>query len=347
MKRAVRKIKSDEKLDDKIYFSSGCDRLDIALSNPFPCGKIVNIVGDKSTAKTLLISECIYRAKERFGNKLKWSYDDTEDGYSFDSQEIYGIDIIDEKRESSETIEKFGYNLNKFCDSLKLDEYGIYVVDSLDGLPAEMELVRARKQRKAIEDGKSLENETGSFNQEKQRFLSGFFKEISKTIRDKNVLLIIISQVRHNIGVMFGEKYTRSGGKALDHYCSQIIWLAEADKHKIIEKGCEVITGITIKAHVKKNKSGKPFRKCFIDILFDYGIDNIPTNLRFLLNLYTDSGKWVKNKIVKFNDVEFKNINVAVSYIEENNLQVELVKQTKAKWKAIEDAVQPERKAKY
>ena len=41
------------------HFSSGSDLLDLALGGGFPWGKVVNIVGDKSTGKTLLaIEEC-------------------------------------------------------------------------------------------------------------------------------------------------------------------------------------------------------------------------------------------------------------------------------------------------
>lgn len=365
-KRTRRRSAKEESIEksepdaSKIYFSSGSDRLDIALSNPFPMGKIVNLVGDKSSGKTLIVSELIYRARKRFGDRLKWHYDDGEDGYSFDSKAIWGYDMIHEDQpEPSNTVEEMGNNVYKFCEGLKDSEIGIYIVDSLDGLPAEMELVRARKQRELIEAGKSLEEQKGSFNQEKQKFMSMFFKEQAKLIRRHNVLFIVVSQVRCNIGVTFGAKYTRSGGKALDHYCNQIIWLAEAEKHKLTIQGYEVITGISIKANVTKNKSGKPFRTCNIDILFDHGIDNIATNLKFLNNLYTDSGKTsviktkkdkkglIESSNLAFNNTYFKSINEAVGYVEQHNLQRQLAQEIRDKWQSIEDAAQPERQSKY
>jgi RecA/RadA recombinase len=67
--------------------------------------------------------------------------------------------------------------------------------------------------------------------------------------------LIIISQIRDKIGVMFGEKHSRSGGKALDFYASLIVWLTELKKIQKTIKGVKRSIGISVKAKEKKNQT--------------------------------------------------------------------------------------------
>ena len=90
--------------------SSGSDLLDLALGGGFPLGKVINVIGDKSSGKTLLICEAIARAYVKYKEKIHVDYDDTEAGFSFDTQEIWGFTmpvLVDSKKEDdcSETVE--------------------------------------------------------------------------------------------------------------------------------------------------------------------------------------------------------------------------------------------------
>ena len=84
---------------DKIYFQTGCRVLDLTVGGNkdilgFPAGKFINIVGDKSAGKTFLSNEIIANAHYKYGNKFKWVYDDCESGYSFDTESMYGFEIM-------------------------------------------------------------------------------------------------------------------------------------------------------------------------------------------------------------------------------------------------------------
>ncbi len=311
--------------------NSGATLLDLVLGGGYGIGKVVNIVGDKSSGKTLLAIEFIATAKKLLKDKLKIFYDDCESGFSFDEQELYGFKIIEENQKNSETIEEMKFNLEKKLDELKSDEYLIYVVDSLDGLSCEAEKEREDEETKAREKGKIYDK--GSYKLEKTRYLKYLFRMMAHKIKDRNCLLIIISQVIMNIGVMFGEKYSRTGGKALDHYSCHCIWLSEVEKMK--KKDLQI--GMRIKIKCAKNKIIPQLRSCFIDILHIYGIDNITSNINYLYDLLTPQGKYSAKKI-EWDNKEYTPIAL-VKYIEENNLESELENKVKEKWQEIEKSI--------
>jgi RecA/RadA recombinase len=96
------------------------------------------------------------------------------------------------------------------------------------------------------------------------------------------VLLFIVSQVRDNIGAMFGEKHKRSGGKALDFYASQVFWLAHTKILKRTINKVERPYGIELKAKVKKNKVGMPFREAEFSFEFAFGINDLLASVNWL-----------------------------------------------------------------
>lgn len=262
---------------------SGSTLLNLALGGGYPQGKIVNIVGDNSTGKTLLMLEMLFHAKEEMGSDFIFCWDDAEDGLSFDTMAMY--DYYIDKPNHSETVEELIVNVGKFLDFVEDESVPVsaYIIDSLDALSCEAELKRAAEREKALEDGKEPK---GSYGMERQKLLGEFFRTTNRRIAENNCTLFIVSQVRENIGVMFGEKYRRNGGKSLDFYSAQIVWLAIAEKFK--KKG--IPTGVTIKAKVKKNKIGKPYRECLVPLLFDHGVDNTAGNILYACDHYTDKG---------------------------------------------------------
>jgi len=287
-----------KKKQDALYFQTGLTLLDMVVGGEpnvygYPVGKFINIVGDKSAGKTFLANEMIAHAYHQFDKKkFKWRYDDCESGYSFDSMSMYGFEIIpkdDEGKplhESSSTVEGAFVNINNFAESLKSDQFGIYVLDSLDGLTSDEQDEQAEARIKAAKAGKTYDK--GSYQMGKPKYLSReFFPQLCSMIQDKNILVVIISQVRENIQPFSFEKYTRSGGKALDFYAHTVLWLATLKK--IVKK--EKSVGVVVKAKTTKSKTPRPFRDCQFSIVFDYGIDNIGSNLDYLYELRTDKGE--------------------------------------------------------
>ena len=274
-----------------IRFLTGNTLLDTVVGGAknefgFPVGKFINIVGDKSAGKTFLANEIIATAYHTFDKKkFKWVYDDCEAGYSFDSLSMYGFDILQDT-ENSTTVEEAFVNISNFAESLKSDQFGIYVLDSLDGLTSDEQDEQAEARIKAVNAGKSYDK--GSYGMGKPKYLSReFFPQFCSVIQNKNILVIIISQVRENIQPFSFEKYVRAGGKAMDFYGHTVLWLATLKK--IVKKQKPI--GVVVKAKTTKSKTPRPFRDCQFSIIFDYGIDNIGSNLDYLYELRTDKGE--------------------------------------------------------
>lgn len=329
--------------------SSGSDLLDLALGGGFPLGKVINVVGDKSSGKTLLICEAIARAYKKYNKDIQVFYDDTEAGFSFDTEEIWGFKmpvLMDKKDEDdcSETVEDLISSVKKRLEPyLKSKTPCVYIVDSLDGLTSEQEIEHAEAREKARENNTK---QTGTYGTQKAKLLSEFFRLVKNDLKDSNCLLIVISQIRDKIGVTFGRKWSRSGGRALDFYCAQTIVLAEVEKIENTVHGQKRKVGVRIRAKVDKNKIGKPFREVDFQILFDYGVDNIDSNLCFLFDLLTETGKTKKRVDVEWDGKKFSSREDLIQYIEENNQEQKLLKAVQKKWYEIEDSFKPQRKRK-
>jgi len=342
--REIKESAKEKKVIEHILLGSGCTIFDL-VTGKFPFG-IINIIGDTSTGKTYLTLEALAYLQKNLGGKLKWFWDKAEGRFSWNTISKYGYEILTEEMEKrkSTTIEDMAFNLKKEMNKLKADEILIYVVDSLDGLSSDQELDRDEKTYRAKEKGKQFE--TGTYGMGKAKDLSKFFRLRAKEIEDKQCLLIVISQVRENIGITFGRKYRRNGGKGLDHYSNIIAWLAVAEKHK--KKGREY--GVTIKIKTDKTSNDTPGREGFIELVYDYGIDNIATNINFLYDLKTETGKNIAN--INKKELEWEGElftkHKLIKYIEENEFENELSALVITKWQEIETSISSKgRKSKW
>ena len=255
------------------FVPTGAAIFDCVLGGGWPIGRIVNIVGNKSTGKTL----CAIEAAANFANEYpqgKIRYNEVEAAFDTDYAAALGmpIDKVDFV-EDCFTVEDLSEDLDEFINDCKdEDSYGLYILDSLDAISDKAELERDIKD--------------GSYGAAKAKKLSEMFRrKLAKNLRDTKILVMIISQVRDNIGVLIGRKTTRSGGKALDFYASIVVYLDHIKQLKVTKKGVERVVGVEIRVRCDKNKISLPFRECKFPIMFGYGIDHVTANLRYLLEV--------------------------------------------------------------
>ncbi len=250
------------------FIPSGCALLDCVLGGGWVLGRVGNIVGDKSTGKTLLVIEACANFAYTFP-KGKIRYNEAESAFDVPYAETLGLPVkrVQFKRDC-DTVEQFYEDLKKFAGTCKTQ--GLYILDSLDALSDKAEMARG------IEEG--------SYGANKPKKMGELFRKIVRVLEDKKVTLLIVSQVRDKIGVTYGKKTTRSGGRALDFYASQVIWLNQLKTLTRTIRKQKRPTAILVRAKCEKNKVAMPMRECQFPITFGYGVDDITAGVEWLIS---------------------------------------------------------------
>lgn len=356
-KKEVKEIKmaSTKKIEDEPveFISTGSTVLNMAGSGHGKTGgwarnRIANIVGDGSSGKTILALETaaqdFYTIQKRESklfapvNEIQIVYNNVERVMDFPLAKMYGhkfVDAVDWI--STPTVEEFGADFAKRVQKLKVGQHLLYIVDSWDALRSKVGMERFEKQlEEAMEDKKSASK--GTYGLDKQKYSSDYFGSICSMMDGKDATLIIISQVREKINIMFGEKYYRAGGKALDFYTHQCCWLAEYDDISRTYKGKEWPLGIISRGRFKRNKVAKPYRQGDITILFDYGIDDLTSMINWLWG--------PKAQTIDFDDEKMSRADF-INYIERNGLIDEIREMVEQEWLRMEAEVAPNRVDKF
>lgn len=248
------------------FIPSGCQLLDHALGGGWAESRIANIVGDKSTGKTLLAIE----AAANFGFKYpkgKIRYREAE--AAFDEEYAAALGMPVERVDfggAFDTVEDLFEDVQKVIAKARQPE--LYIVDSLDALSDRAEMERAMDE--------------GTYGANKPKQLSQMFRRTVRALSRSSVTMIVVSQVRSKIGVSFGRGTTRSGGRALDFYASQVLYLTSGEVDYRSIGGVKRAVGLSVRGRLDKNKVGLPFREAAFQILFGYGIDDRGASLDWL-----------------------------------------------------------------
>jgi recombination protein RecA len=251
------------------FIHTGCKTLDLALGGGWAMGRIVNVVGDKATGKTLLAIEAAANFSRQYP-KGHIRYRESEAAFDKPYADALGmpVDRVDFGQPLA-TVEDLFEDLEQCCQKAKQPE--LYILDSLDALSDRSEMDR--------------EIDQGSYGAGKAKKMSELFRRLVRVMNKSNLTLIIISQVRDKIGVTFGRKTTRTGGRALDFYASQILYIAQRGQIPKTVRGIKRTVGIEVSAKVDKNKIGLAYREAEFSILFGYGIDDEEACRRWLTEI--------------------------------------------------------------
>lgn len=219
------------------------------------------------THNTTICGHAAKGFQEKFPDK-KVVYIDAEHALDKKYFKALGVDV-DKMFLSQPDYGEMGYNIaEKLVAS---GEVSLLIIDSNTAMLP-----------KKVIDGEAGDNALGL----QARLNSQMWPKIKNKLIKGNTCVIVISQFREKIGVMFGSPVTTNGGHALKFYTDVRI---EVSKSEDKEGG-----GSLTKIKVKKNKMAPPFVEGQFFIKWGEGIDNVQEILDLAVeaNIVKKSGSW-------------------------------------------------------
>lgn len=250
--------------------SSGSLLLDQAIGiGGYPKGRIIEIYGPESSAKTTLSLHAIAEVQKQNRQAV---FIDAEHALDPCYAQKLGVNIEKLIIAQPDSGEQALDILEILVKSQAID---IVIIDSVAALVPQVEL-----------DGEMSDQTIGA----QARLMSRGLRRLNSTISKTNCIVIFINQIREKVGVIFGNPEITPGGRALRFYSSLRLELRRGEQ---IVKENQTI-GHKIKIKIVKNKVAPPFQSVILDFYFEYGISRINEiiDLAVLKNIVSKSGPW-------------------------------------------------------
>ena len=263
------------------WVSSGSSLLDLCISNKpvggFPIGRITELNGLEGSGKSLIGAHALADTQRQGGIAV---YIDTESSVSKEFLGAIGIDTENMLYVHLETVEEVFDTIETIVTKIResdKDRLVTILVDSLAAASTKVEM--------------DADFDKDGWATAKAIIISKAMRKITQMIAREKVCLIFTNQLRQKLGVMFGDPWTTSGGKALPFHASTRVRLKNAGQIKDSKKNT---IGIKIKAQVIKNRLGPPMRVAQFPLYFDTGIDNYGSWLNTMKdhNIVKVGGSW-------------------------------------------------------
>ena len=266
------------------WIGTGSSMLDLAISNRpnggIPVGRITELTGMEASGKSLLAAHLLANTQKKGGLAV---YIDTENAMNEEFVAAIGVDAKNMLYIQLEAIEDIFEVIESIITKVResdKDKLVTIVVDSVSGSTTKVE--------------QADDFDQAGYATQKAIIISKAMRKVTQMIGRQRIALVFTNQLRQKLGVMFGDPWTTSGGKAIQFHSSCRLRLKAAGQIKTKINGKEQVVGIKTKAVVVKNRMGPPLRTAEFDIYFEKGVDDFGGWLHVMKNhgLVKQGGSW-------------------------------------------------------
>ena len=255
--------------------SIGFDHITLGTGG-FVAGKMYELMGWEGSGKSTICGHAVAECQKKGGVAL---YIDGEHAVDKKYFEAIGVDTTKMLIAQPSSGEE-GFQIA--MDMINTGDINLVIIDSDSSLIPK----------------KVLDGDVGDSSIGKKALLnSNAYPKLKSALSEHNVCVIVISQYREKIGMMFGNPTTTQGGHALKFYTDVRIEVS-----KSLGKDGDVNYGNITKVKATKNKMSAPYRLHSFDIIYGQGIDKIGEVME-LLNEFNLGRKY--GKTMTFNDVKY------------------------------------------
>ena len=242
----------------------------------FVKGKMYELMGWEGTGKSTICGHAVAECQKKGGTVL---YIDGEHAVDKNYFQQLGVDTT-KLLIAQPSCGEEGFNIA--MEMINTGDIDLVIIDSDSSLIPKKQL-----------DGDVGDSTIGH----KSRLNSNAYPKLKSALSANNVCLIVISQYREKIGVMFGNPTTTQGGHALKFYSD-----CRIEVSKSLAKEGDVTYGNITKVKATKNKMCPPYRLSQFEIVYGEGIDKVGEILD-LINEFEVGRKY--GKTMTFNDVKY------------------------------------------
>lgn len=276
--------------------SLGFDHITLGVGG-FVKGKLYELMGWEGTGKSTICGHTVAECQRKGGKALYIDGEHALDKTYFEALGVNTDDLLVAQPSCGEE----GFNIA--LDLIQTGELDLVIIDSDSSLIP-----------KKVLDGDVGDSSIGY----KARLNSNAYPKLKTALSANNVCVIVISQYREKIGVMFGNPTTTQGGHALKFYSD-----CRIEVSRTLAKEGDVTYGNITKVKAIKNKMSPPYRMTSFEIIYGVGIDKF-AELMDLGAEYEVLRK--RGDVITFNENKFKYSEFEALLSDNPELEEEIIK---------------------
>lgn len=255
---------------------TGIIAIDKIINGGVPSGKITELYGGWSAGKTRLLLHIIAQTLKLGG----WAIlIDEERALEAGLCDLVGLDVDHPKficvdPDKIETVEEVFTFISDTINIIRAEDKDGFLLIGWDSLAS----TPARDDLKESEDIGDKVNIAGA---RRAKLVGRGIRKLSSKLYKTDSCLVIINQLIDRFDVMFGDKTTTPGGKAVKFHASLRMKLTLIKKMR--DKKTEEQIGNSVKLVIEKSRIGTPFGMIKFEMLVDKPIDEYAGLLDYML----------------------------------------------------------------